>query len=88
MRRSATVPLPGAAADPAVLPYVCGVGALLFVACFGPGALGVQGGFTAAMLALILFKHRDNIVRLFQGRESRFEKARVLGRLFDGPRAS
>ncbi len=141
-------PLPGAAADPAVLPYLCGVGAalghcypvvqkfkggkgvatlagvfaallpaaapwmiavfallvmltgyvslasigagvvaLFYVACFGPGALGVQGLFTAAMLALILFKHRQNIVRLFQGRESRFEKARVLGRLFDGKRA-
>lgn len=137
-------PLPGAAADPAMLPYLCGVGAalghcypvfqkfkggkgvatlagvfvallpaaapwliaafalvvmltgyvslasisagvvaLFYVACFGPGALGVQGLFTAAMLALILFKHRQNIVRLFQGRESRFEKARVLGRLFD-----
>ncbi|MCX7070376.1 MAG: glycerol-3-phosphate 1-O-acyltransferase PlsY [Gammaproteobacteria bacterium] len=142
-------PLPGAAADPAMLPYLCGVGAalghcypvfqkfkggkgvatlagvfiallpnaapwliaafalvvmlsgyvslasisagvvaLFYVACFGDGALSLKGAFTAAMLALILFKHRQNIVRLFQGRESRFEKARVLGRLFDGKRRS
>jgi glycerol-3-phosphate acyltransferase PlsY len=65
-----------------------GVVALFYVACFGAGVWSFKGAFTAAMLALILFKHRDNIVRLFQGRESRFEKARVLGRLFDGPRAS
>ena len=60
-----------------------GAVALLHVACFGAGALSFQGAFTAAMLALILFKHRDNIVRLVRGSESRFEKARVLGRLID-----
>lgn len=65
-----------------------GVVALFYVACFGVGIWTFKGAFTAAMLALILFKHRDNIVRLFQGREARFEKARVLGRLFDGRRAS
>lgn len=142
-------PLPGAAIDPAVLPYACGVGAalghcypvfqkfkggkgvatlagvfiallpaaapwliaafalvvmlsgyvslasisagvvaLFIVACFGDGAQSLKGAFTAAMLALILFKHRENIVRLFKGSESRFEKARVLGRLFDGKRAA
>lgn len=142
-------PLPGAAVDPAVLPYACGVGAalghcypvfqkfkggkgvatlagvflallpatapwliavfalvvmlsgyvslasisagavaLFHVACFGPGALSFAGAFTAAMLALILFKHRENILRLARGSESRFEKARVLGRLFDGKRVS
>lgn len=65
-----------------------GVGALLYVSCFGSGFWSLAGGFTAAMLALILFKHRDNIGRLFAGTESRFEKARVLGRLFDrAPRA-
>lgn len=65
-----------------------GVGALLYVGCFGSGFWSLAGGFTAAMLALILFKHRDNIGRLFAGTESRFEKARVLGKLFDrAPRA-
>lgn len=60
-----------------------GVVALLFVACFGSGFWSLAGLFTAAMLALILFKHRDNIARLFTGTESRFEKARVLGRALD-----
>lgn len=60
-----------------------GAVALFHVACFGAGALSVPGGFTAAMLALILFKHRDNIGRLLKGQESRFERARVLGRLLD-----
>ncbi|MDP3293543.1 MAG: glycerol-3-phosphate 1-O-acyltransferase PlsY [Nevskia sp.] len=65
-----------------------GAAALLFVTCFGAGFWSLVGGFTAAMLALILFKHRDNIGRLFAGTESRFEKARVLGKLFDrAPRA-
>jgi len=65
-----------------------GAAALLVVSCFGSGFWSVAGGFTAAMLALILFKHRDNIGRLFAGTESRFEKARVLGKLFDrAPRA-
>ena len=65
-----------------------GVAALLYVSCFGSGFWSLAGGFTAAMLALILFKHRDNIGRLFAGTESRFEKARVLGKLFDrAPRA-
>lgn len=65
-----------------------GVVALFYVACFGAGALSTKGAFTAAMLALILFKHRDNLVRLARGTESRFERARVLGRLFDGRRGS
>ncbi len=65
-----------------------GVIALLIVACYGSGLWSPAGGFTAAMLALILFKHRDNIGRLFAGTESRFEKARVLGKLFErAPRA-
>ena len=65
-----------------------GTAALLYVSCFGSGFWSLAGGFTAAMLALILFKHRENIGRLFAGTESRFEKARVLGKLFDrAPRA-
>lgn len=65
-----------------------GAAALLFVTCYGAGFWSPAGGFMAATLVLILFKHRDNIGRLFAGTESRFEKARVLGKLFDRtPRA-
>ena len=39
--------------------------------------------FTLAMALLVAFKHRDNIRRLLQGGEHRFEKARVLGRWLD-----
>lgn len=62
---------------------VGGLVALLYVACWGSGLWSLPGAFTAAMLGLILFKHRDNIGRLFAGTESRFEKARVLGRLLE-----
>lgn len=46
----------------------------------GRGALSPAGAFTAFMIALIVFKHRENIQRLLAGRESRFEKLRVIGR--------
>ena len=36
--------------------------------------------FSLAMAALVIWKHRDNIQRLARGSESRFDKARVLGR--------
>lgn len=36
--------------------------------------------FACAMAALVVWKHRENIGRLIKGNESRFEKARVLGR--------
>lgn len=39
--------------------------------------------FTLAMSALVLFKHRQNLQRLWRGDEHRFEKARVLGRLIE-----
>jgi acyl phosphate:glycerol-3-phosphate acyltransferase len=35
-----------------------------------------------AMLALIIFQHRDNLSRLIKGRENRFEKARLFRRWF------
>lgn len=58
--------------------------ALLYVACFTPfGLWSAQGAFAAAMVALLVFKHRENIARLLQGGEGRFEKARVLGRRLD-----
>ena len=60
-----------------------GIAALLFVSGFGAGIASQAGAFTLAMLALVLFKHRANLVRLATGTEPRFEKARVLGRRFD-----
>jgi glycerol-3-phosphate acyltransferase PlsY len=38
--------------------------------------------FAIAAMSLLLFTHRANLVRLRAGNESRFERARVLGRLF------
>lgn len=55
------------------------VTALLYVTCFGPhGIFSPAGVFTLAMALLVVYTHRDNLVRLWQGRESRFEKAMVL----------
>jgi glycerol-3-phosphate acyltransferase PlsY len=55
--------------------------ALLWVACFGSqGLWSAAGMFALAMTALLTFKHRENIGRLLAGTESRFDKARVLGR--------
>lgn len=42
--------------------------------------------FAAASAVLLAFSHRSNIIRLYNGTEPRFEKARVLGRLFIGRR--
>jgi glycerol-3-phosphate acyltransferase PlsY len=56
--------------------------ALLYVAFFHE-IISATGLFTLAMVALLVYKHRENIVRLYNGTESRFEKARVIGKLFD-----
>lgn len=58
-----------------------GLVALLVVSCFSAGGVFTPAGaFAAAMLLLVLLTHRDNWRRLLNGSESRFEKARVLGR--------
>lgn len=44
------------------------------------GLASATGAFTAFMAALVVFKHRENVLRLWQGREHRFEKLRVIGR--------
>ncbi|MDR3418323.1 MAG: glycerol-3-phosphate 1-O-acyltransferase PlsY [Nevskia sp.] len=44
------------------------------------GAASPAGRFALAMLALLVFKHRDNIRRLLAGSEHRFDKAMVLRR--------
>jgi glycerol-3-phosphate acyltransferase PlsY len=55
--------------------------ALLWVACLGPqGLWSAAGLFATVMTALLAFKHRENIGRLLAGTESRFDKARILGR--------
>lgn len=55
--------------------------ALLYVGLAGAhGLYSATGAFTLAMCVLIAWKHRENIQRLARGTESRFEKARVLGR--------
>ncbi|HUR40620.1 MAG TPA: glycerol-3-phosphate 1-O-acyltransferase PlsY [Verrucomicrobiae bacterium] len=55
--------------------------ALLYVTCFDPhGVFTPAGLFTATMAALMVYTHRENLVRLWQGHESRFEKAMVLRR--------
>lgn len=57
------------------------VTALLYVTCFSPeGLYSPAGVFTLTMAALVLYTHRENLVRLWQGRESRFEKAMILRR--------
>lgn len=53
----------------------------LYVACFDSrGAWSDVGAFTAFMAGLVVFKHRDNILRLLRGSENRFEKLRVIGK--------
>ena len=42
--------------------------------------------FALASAALLVFSHRANLQRLRAGTESRFEKARLLGRLFGSSR--
>jgi len=55
--------------------------ALLHVTCFSAtGVFSPAGLFVSLMVLVILATHRDNWRRLRRGNESRFERARVLGR--------
>ena len=38
--------------------------------------------FATSSAALLMFSHRSNLQRMQQGTEARFEKVRILGRLF------
>jgi acyl phosphate:glycerol-3-phosphate acyltransferase len=60
--------------------------ALLYVTCFEPteGVFGPAGVFTATMAALVVYTHRGNLLRVWHGHESRFEKA-MLFRRWLGP---
>ena len=58
-----------------------GLTALLYVTCFDAnGFYSAPGIFTLTMAALVIYTHRGNLVRLWQGRESRFEKAMLFRR--------
>lgn len=60
------------------------VAAVLWVAIAMPaGLLSTVGAFVLAMLVLLVFKHRSNILRLLRGQEPRFERVRVIGRQLD-----
>lgn len=53
--------------------------ALLYVTCFDAnGIFSSAGVFTLAMAALVFYTHRGNLIRIWQGRESRFTKVMVL----------
>lgn len=52
------------------------------VFALGTGAEGARLAFALTVAALIAFTHRSNLARLRAGNEHRFERARVLGRLF------
>ena len=58
---------------------------LLASAWFFEASAG-QWLFAAASALLLTFSHRSNLLRLRQGTESRFEKARILGRLLSARR--
>ncbi|MES2683613.1 MAG: glycerol-3-phosphate 1-O-acyltransferase PlsY [Pseudomonadota bacterium] len=58
-----------------------GLVALLYVTCWSTvGLFSAAGAFVLLMVLLVLVTHRDNWRRLLAGCESRFEKARLLGR--------
>jgi len=53
--------------------------ALLYVTCFDArGIFSTPGIFTLAMATLVVYTHRGNLLRVWRGTESRFEKAMVL----------
>ncbi len=55
--------------------------AVLYVTCFAAaGLFSDVGAFTLAMALLVIFKHRENLARLWAGTESRFDKAMLLRR--------
>jgi glycerol-3-phosphate acyltransferase PlsY len=52
--------------------------AYLYVAGFDGGVQSPAGCFALAMTLLVVFKHRENIQRLFKGSEHQFKKAMLL----------
>jgi len=56
--------------------------AVLLPLAWVDGADPVRLAFALATVVFIVFNHRDNVRRLLHGCENRFERARVLHRLF------
>ncbi len=54
------------------------VAAFAYVAVFDGGVQSAAGYFALAMLLLVTFKHRENVVRLLKGDEHRFDKAMIV----------
>jgi glycerol-3-phosphate acyltransferase PlsY len=54
--------------------------AYAWVVLYGAGAQSTAGSFALAMLLLVVFKHRENLARLFKGSEHRFDKAMIVHR--------
>lgn len=53
--------------------------ALLYVTCFDEhGIFSSAGVFTLAMAALVFYTHRGNLIRVWQGRESRFTRVMIF----------
>lgn len=61
------------------------VTALLYVTCFSlQGIFSPPGLFTLTMALLVVYTHRANLLRVWQGGEPRFEKAMIFRR-WPGP---
>ena len=55
--------------------------ALLYVACFSAqGLFSPPGLLTLTMTLLVIYTHRENLLRVWHGRENKFERAMVLKR--------
>lgn len=55
--------------------------ALLYVTCFhAQGVFSPPGMFTLAMALLVVYTHRGNLLRVWRGTESHFEKAMIFKR--------
>ena len=52
--------------------------AYIYVAVYDGGVQSATGAFALAMLLLVVFKHRENLARLFKGGEHQFKKAMVV----------
>ena len=57
------------------------VTALLYITCFSAqGIFSPPGLFTLTMTLLVVYTHRQNLLRVWQGRENKFERAMVFQR--------
>ena len=55
--------------------------AVFYAACISAqGLLSEMGAFVSCMALLVVYSHRDNLLRLFRGEENRFEKAMLFRR--------